>query len=128
MFIESFIEIFGRNDLPSTALHVLTDKSRSLFFYNIFKVVLVVFNRLLGIPELASVEAWNFGHRDMIRFFVMPAPFIGADLHAFSSNTMISSLKANNTFLISMKFRHLHGQIVGLRARVDECDDTQLFW
>ena len=128
MFIESFIEIFGRNDLPSTALHVFADKSWSLFFYNIFKVVLVVFNRLLGISELASVEAWNFGHSDMIRFFVMPAPFIGADLHAFSSDAMISSLKTNNTFLISMEFRHLQGQIIGLRPGVDKRDHTQLFW
>lgn len=124
MFIECFIEIFRRNNLTSTALHELTDKTRSVFFDYIFKIILIVFNRLLRISELASVEAWNFSKCDMIWFFVMLTPFIRADLHAFSSNSMISSLKTNNTFLICMEFSHLHSQIVGFRPRIDKCYHT----
>ncbi len=128
MFIEFFIEIFRRNNLTSTALHVFTNKCGSLLFNNIFKVVLVVFNRLFWISKLTSVETGNFSHGDMIRFFVMFAPFIRTYLHAFSSDSMISSLKANNTFLISMVFCHLHGQIIGFRTRIHKRDYIQFFW
>lgn len=128
MFVKCFIEVFRRNDLTSTALHKLTDKSSSIFFDEIFEIVFIVFDRLLRVFELTSIEAWNFGEGDVIWFFVVLAPFIGTYLHTFSSNSMISSLKSNNTFLIRVEFSHLQCYIISFRPRINKSHYTQLFW
>ena len=120
MLIQSFIELFWGNYLASTALHKFTDKSWSIFFDEILKVIWIIFNRILRIFKFSSVKAWNASNGNMISFFVMLAPFIWTYLHRFSSNSVVSSVKTNDAFFISMKFRHLHCQVICLRSRVNK--------
>lgn len=99
--------------MASTALHVLTNECRCVFRDNTFKIIGILFYWIFGISEFSSVKARGLGDGDIIRFFIVFIPLVGTDLHAFTSNSMIGSIKANNSSFIGMKFCHLHCEIVG---------------
>ena len=127
LLVQFLIECFGRDDLPSTALHVLTDEGRSIFSNIFFEVFDVVLNGVLGISELSSVEAWGVCNCDTFRFLVILIPLIRTYLNASTCNPVVSSIKTDNSFFLSVDVGHLHCEVVCFGSRVDKSHNAELF-
>lgn len=56
----------------------------------------------------------------------MRGPFIGTDLSTPSRDAVVSSLEADNPASPGVDLGHLHGEVVGLRARVHKSDHAKL--
>ena len=112
LLVQFLVECFGRNNLPSTTLHVLADEGRCIFSNFFFEFLDVVLNGVLGISELPPVEAWGVGNGDTFRFLVILIPLIRTDLNASTCNPVVSSIKTDNSFFLSVEVSHLHCQVI----------------
>lgn len=62
----------------------------------------------------------------MVLLVVELAPLVGADLDAGAGYAVVAALKAHDASLLGVDLGHLHGQVIGLGARVGEGNNAQL--
>ena len=75
----------------------------------------------------SSIKTWCISNYDFLRFLIIFIPFIRTYLIASTCNTMVSSIKANNSFFLSVNLSHHHCNIICLRSRVDKGHYTEFF-
>lgn len=126
-FVEFLVEILGRDDLPSAALHELADESRGVCVDDLLEVVHIILDGVERLSELASVKAGNFCEADMVWFLIILIPFVGTNFHAFTGNSMICAFEANHFLFVCVNRSHLHCEVVGFRSRVHESNYSELF-
>ena len=124
--VKLLIEVLWRNDLSSTALHILANESRSVFSNNILEVVDVVLYWIFWLSELPSVETGSVSNSDIIRLLIVFAPLAGANINTFARDSMIGAIETYDLVLLGMNLCHLHCQIVRFRTRVHESNYTKL--